>query len=597
MKLLRIRIGIVELGALLLSVLKAGTAHAAMTSGSLVVKHASAMASVTVWALLLAASIGIGFCAYAALRQKKGSGIGYRAIGFASHLVTAVLISISIAGVVRAATTAPTTYIYNGRLLDSSSQAITTAHSIRFSYWKSVDFVSSDLTGAGAIDTSATNYAGWQEVHTVTPNSQGYFSVTLGSVSAMPSFATMSTQTMLSLYLQVEVKASADADTAYELLDVDSTDTGIDRSGVLSVPFAQNADMIDQREIGTGSGNIAILGSGGVLPTSTTPSGTNASSFTLDADNSEASSIALTFGADLEKKLTYDITNGTFRFNDDLEVQGNLTVTGLINGMNISTLQSSTGALKAFSGGGLNLNVSNGSYRLNNVLTNYAGGSIALPASSTSLVYFGSGGLSYGSSYPSDESFIPVADVTTSIGAILSILDRRALSSDSREHQRAITFSPSYDKAAYQGDGADNIGQLSVSHDNITLKNFYVWTSTKTALQDYDVILRVPVPENFVRWQADASTNPLSFQYRSTSAATTDNKLDIQVYDTAGVPVSLSGSVSNLAGTAWATTEAEFTGSPTWTAGEDMLIRLKVSAKSDFQMHLGNIKLQFVELE
>ena len=551
------------------------------------------------WLLLILLCICLGICAHYSAHKARNSLAKaiLRAIGYVTHFTAMLLIVFSIAGIVHAAQTTPNTHIYNGRLLDSSGNAVTSSTSIRFSYWKNVDFISTDITGAGAINTSATDYAGWQETHTVTPNSSGYFSVVLGSSNALPDFSTLPAQTLLGLYLQVDVKAAAAANTAYELLDPDSTDTALDRSGVLSVPFAENADMIDQREIGTGSGNISILNANGQLPVSTIPNGTNTSSFTLDADNSEISEITLTFGAALEKKLTYDISDGTFRFNDDVEVQGNLTVTGLINGVNVTSLQNSTDALKAFSGGGLNLSVSMGSYRLNGVVTNYAGGTIALPSSATNSVFFGSGGLAYAAAFPTDESFIPVAAVTTSAGSIVTVLDRRTLSSDDREHTSAVTFNPGFEKASYQADGADNVGQLSVSHDNISLKNFYVWTTTKSTLQDYDIILRVPVPEHFVRWNVSGAANPISLMYRSTSSAAADNKLDIQIYDTNGVPVSLSGSVSNLAGTSWATSQIEFAGTPTWTVGQDMLLRLKLSAKDAYQMHIGSLKLNFVELE
>ncbi len=493
--------------------------------------------------------------------------------------------------------TTPMLRSYNGTLLDASGNPVTTAVSVRFSYWKSSDYLSTDTSATGAINTGSVNYVGWQEVQTTTPSAKGSFSLNFGEFSPLVNFQSLAPSTLKNLHLQVEVKAAGDPDTAFELLDVNSASSTIDRSQITSVPFARNADLLDQRDTGTGSGDIAVLEFGGLLPISTIPGGTNLGTFTLDSDNSETSEIALTFGAALEKKLTYDISDGTFRFNDDVEIQGNLTVTGLVNGVNITSLQNSTDALKAFSGGGLNLSVSMGSYRLNGVATNYAGGTIALPSSATNSVFFGSGGLTYAAAFPTDESFIPVATVTTSAGSIVTVLDRRTLSSDDREHTSAVTFNPGFEKASYQADGADNVGQLSVSHDNISLKNFYVWTSTKSSLQDYDIILRVPVPEHFVRWNVSGAANPISLMYRSTSAAAADNKLDIQIYDTNGVPVSLSGSVSNLAGTSWATSEIEFTGSPTWTVGQDMLLRLKLSAKDAYQMHIGSLKLNFVELE
>lgn len=494
--------------------------------------------------------------------------------------------------------TVPSLRAYNGTLFTSGGTAVTTPIKLRFSYWNNVDFLPTDRTATGAINTGSPAYLGWTEVLQTTPNAKGAFSVSFGANgTSLLSLKTLSKSDLTNLSLQVEVKPATAPDTAYELLDVNSANPAIDRSRVQSVPFARNADLFDQHDTGTGANDIPVLEFGGRLPVSTIPGGTNSGTFIIDADNSETDEIALTFGAALDKKLSYDVSAGTFRFNDDVEIQGNLTVSGLVNGVQISQMQSATGALKAFSGGGLNLNVSHGSYRLNGTATNYAGGILALPANATRSVFFGSGGLQHSAAFPSDESYIPVAEVTTSAGSIVSIADRRTLQNDDREHERVITFHPAYEKASYQSDGADNVGQLSVSHDNIALRNFYVWTSTKTALQDYDVLIRVPVPADFVRWQTAGARNPISLQYRSTSGLSADNKLDIQIYDTAGVPVSLSGSVSNLTGTSWNTTEIEFAGSPTWTAGQEMLIRLKLSAKDNYQMHIGSLKLQLVELE
>ncbi len=496
-----------------------------------------------------------------------------------------------------AAQTTPMKTVYNGRLLDSTGHAVTSAQSIRFSYWKSADEISSDIDGAGAINTSATTYANWQEVHVVTPNASGYFSVNLGDIVPLPDMSAMPVSTLLSMYLQVEVKPAVALDTAYEILDTDSTDTAIDRSGVLSVPFAQNADYIDQREIGTGSGSIPLLQSGGLMPIRTVPSGTNQNAFTIDSDNNASGEIALQFGAALGKKLTYDLVANTFKFNAPVEINGNLTVNGLVNGVNLSSLQSSTGALKASSGGGLNLNIAFGSYRLNGNVTNYPGGTLALIGNATNYVFFGSGGIMKNSTgFPTDESFIPVAQVTTSAGSITLIADRRTLQSDDREHTVQQVYSAAFEKTSYQGDGTSNIGQLSVSHDNISLNNFYLWTSTKTALQDYDMLMRLPVSSSFARWRNDGGNYSLTLSYRSTSANATDNKLDIEVFDTNGVPVTLSGTSTGLVSTSWTTVNLNFSASSTWTPGQDMMIRLKVYAKDNFQMQVGSLKLKYVEL-
>lgn len=521
------------------------------------------------------------------------------------HVLLALLLTISIfAGTTHqwidtayAVQTTPNTHAYNGRLLDSSGNPVTSATAIRFSYWKSADYVSTDTTGAGAIDATAPNYADWQEVQTVTPNANGYFSVELGSVTTLPDFSTLPIATLLSLYLQVEVKPSASANTAYELLDVDATDTAIDRAGILSVPFAKNADTIDKREIGTSSGSIAILSSNGKFAKSVIPGGTNEGSFVLDADNTEASTITLQFGDTLAKTLTYNIGLGAFVFNDNLKVQGNLTVSGLINGIDISSLGTSTDTLRTTSGGGLNALVAGGSYRLNSTVVNFAGSSIAMAPSATNYVFFGSGGLTKNTTgFPSDESYIPLSEVTTSAGSITSILDRRIMNTDTRERTVTMKFNPAFEKVSFQADGTSNVGQLTLLHDDINLRNFYRWTSTQSTLQDYDLLVHVPLSPSFVRWLQTATENPISFTYRTTSASALNNKIDIQIYDTSGVPVTLSGAVSDLTSTNWATSEIEFTGVPTWTAGQDMMVRIRGFAKDNFEAQISSLKLNYITL-
>lgn len=500
--------------------------------------------------------------------------------------------AIAVSYSVNAATTTPQRYVYNGHLLNSSGQAITSAHSIRFSFWKSTDLDASDIS-AGVLNTGAATYAGWQEVATITPDSNGYFSLQLGSVNALPVLSGYTAAELQSLFLQVEVKAQAAPDTAYEVLDTDPADTAVDRSPILSVPFAGNADTIDQREIGTGSGSIPLLGPGGKLPSTAIPSQLNGVNLTLDSTNSATGSISLQFGEALAKTLSYDTVNNRFNFNDAVQIQGNLTVLGLINGVDVTNLGSSTGALRVFSGGGLTIGISGGSYRLAGTTVNYAGGMTAVAANTTNYVFFGSGGLTVRTmSFPTDESYIALAEVVTGAGAVNYILDRRALMSDDREQLVETTIHAQYPDAAYSADGSDNVGQLSVFSETGSLKNSYLWTSTRPTLQDYDVVLRVTLPSQFTSWKA----SPLTFLYKSSSADVARSKMDVAVFDTAGNAVTVSGTATNLANTSWTSQSLDFTGSPAWTPGGTVVIRFRLSAKEDEQMQLGDLTLKYQKL-
>ena len=629
-----------------------------------------------------------------------------------------------------AQTTGPQKIVYDAHLLDSSGNAITAEHSVRFSWWTSADHVSGDTTATGAINMGASTYASWNEVHTVTPNSDGYFSVEMGSGTALPDLSSYTPSQLQSLFLQVEVKVSSAADTSYELLDQNASDSTVDRSPIDTVPFALNADMLDQRSTGTSSGSIPVLQSGGLLGLGLIPSGTNRDEFTLDADSSASDAITLQFGTSLAKTLVYDQSNTRFNFNDDVRVQGNLTVTGsvtvgnfalgtgtgagtirwtgtdfegfngsawlsltgtgtaaisqsdadaryvnksgdtmtgnliiasgaslsvsgailtngnltinsdnegvnavlsfgndaavetlmfndtnnrfefsddvyiagsltttgLINGIDITTLGSSTDThLKVASGGGLTVSVAAGSYRINSVITNYGGsGSVGLSDETTTYLYLTSTGLTLDTiAVPTDKSYIPLASVVTSAGGVSSISDLRTLNSDDRERTIQRVLHPQYANAALQGDGSNNVGKLYVNHDSSSKNNYYLWTSTITSLQDYDIVVRVPIPPDFKQW----TRNPLSVTYRTTSGGSLDNKMDITVLDTGGSSVTLSGSTTDLVNTSWTTTTIDFQGSPTWTTEQDFLITFKMYAKSDYEMHLGALKLKYVEFQ
>jgi len=494
----------------------------------------------------------------------------------------------------QAAVTSPQRHVYNGHLLNASGQAITTPHYIRFSEWYSRDMVPSDVS-AGVINTGAATYAGYQEVHVVTPDSQGYFSVELGSGASLPDLAAMAASDLDNLFLQVEVKAAGNPDSSYELLDTNPSDAAIDRSPILSVPFAQNADLLDQREIGTGSGSIPLLGSGGLLPIAVVPGGTNRDTFVVDSDNTAASVITLQFGSALAETLKYNILTDTFIFSSDLKVEGDLVVTGLINGIDISSIAGSDdGKLRVSSGAGLTVNITGGAYRINGVVTDYTGASgVAVPASSTVQIFIGSGGLTVRTSgFPTDESFIRLAEVITSGVGVTQINDGRVVLSDDREHETEVNMHAEFPNASYQADATENTGQLSVSLDNITLRNFYLWTSSRTTLQDYDIVVRVSLPADFVRWDAA----PLSVSYRTTSADAANSKVDVSVFDTNGTPVSLGGSATGLASTSWGTSALTFAGAPTWTAGQEFLVKFKLHTKDNYQSHVGSIKLKYVRL-
>lgn len=221
----------------------------------------------------------------------------------------------------QAISTTPAVFVYEGKLLDATNNPITTSQTFRLSLWSSDDLVAGDILGSGAIDVTAPTYSGWFETHTITPNVDGTFFLELGSIVALPDM-----DFSIHKHLMVEVKASALPDTSYELMDP-TGDTGADsddRQTIGSTPFTNNADFIDNAELGTSAGDIVTLDIGDVWNISTIPGGTDVDSFTIDYDDTVvAGDINLQFGNTLAETIGFDVTNNWFEFSGDVNLQQN----------------------------------------------------------------------------------------------------------------------------------------------------------------------------------------------------------------------------------------------------------------------------------
>ncbi len=241
--------------------------------------------------------------------------------------------------------TTPNTINYQGRLLDSSGDALTGDYDFRFSLWSDADWDAGDVDGMGAIEVGAAGYEDWQETHTVTVGDFGLFNIDLGDTTPFPSF-----NEAVHKYLQVEVKAAADPDTSYEVLDPDGDVTNItDRKTLQNQAYANNADTVDNASVGTGAGNLATLGLGGVWDIDTIPGGTNLDNFVIDENGDAAGNILLQFGNDgTDASIAFDnatgdmafaADGGDFSFTGDLTVDGNIIISGTVDGVDISNLQ------------------------------------------------------------------------------------------------------------------------------------------------------------------------------------------------------------------------------------------------------------------
>lgn len=448
------------------------------------------------------------------------------------------------------ATTAPYTVSYSARLTDAVGNPVTTTRQIRFSLWSDADVDATDYLPAGGIDPIAGGFSGWQETHNVTPDINGLFHVQLGSINTLPNFTTPT-----HIYLQVDVKANAAPDTAYETLDPDGNIANLtDRHPVNSVAFAINSDTVDNRDVGYAAGEIPYLDLAAHLPVATIPGGTNQDSFIIDADDTVAApgTIILQFGSALARVLEYDIAGGYFHFNDDVQITGGISATGNVD-FSLAT-----------------------EFHMREV----ADEAVAACTTVDELVL------------DTTENKIYVCTAVGSPGTWMAISG-----GGGGAYNQTKVFEAEYNDSVYVPDGTNNKGTLSLAQtdtDGVPGNanfNYYVWSTNQPVMQDLDLVIRTHIPEGFTGWQAV----PVNFTYSTLNNNPLNNKLDITIEDTNGNPVALAGA-TGLASAAWTTTAITFAGAPVWAPGQPITIHIKMSADNTGIAHAGRLSLNYAGL-
>ncbi len=153
-----------------------------------------------------------------------------------------------------------------------------------------------------------------------------------------------------------------------------------------------------------------------------------------------------------------------------------------------------------------------------------------------------------------------------------------------------LALSPSYPNAAYFASGSTYIGQLAAAYDATNKQNYYHWSSTKAAIQDYWIAIRVRVPDNFSSWDP---VKPIEFRYRSTSGTAGVNHLTVKVLDTTNSEVALTNG-AGLANTSWTTANIKgVEAAGTFTPKSYFTILVKLATTTAGSADAGFINLNF----
>jgi hypothetical protein len=160
-------------------------------------------------------------------------------------------------------------------------------------------------------------------------------------------------------------------------------------------------------------------------------------------------------------------------------------------------------------------------------------------------------------------------------------------------HTKTLLLTPEYAGGVLDalGDASCSAafsGTMTSAYDGTNRMNNYNWTSASGSAQCYDVVVQVPIPNDFSAW----SGNPdIEMQKDSTGTAA----YALQIVPSSGTDANYNSfaTAHNTITTSWSNM-ANNPLSGTYTAGDYMTIKVRMTSTSGANVKLGNIKLVYL---
>lgn len=174
---------------------------------------------------------------------------------------------------------------------------------------------------------------------------------------------------------------------------------------------------------------------------------------------------------------------------------------------------------------------------------------------------------------------------------------------------KRITLNAEYPGAVLTASGSANFNgsMTSDASPSAALSNwrtYYEWSSSQTSLQDYTVVVRVKLPEDFGAWSL---TNALTISYNTELPGNGSNKMDVVIYnaDTSlsaqeqSTPVVIRTANTSASAKTWLNLSIDDSdlidnGNALDTAGDTAVIFIKMYSKDDNHVQIGDITLSYL---
>ncbi len=154
-------------------------------------------------------------------------------------------------------------------------------------------------------------------------------------------------------------------------------------------------------------------------------------------------------------------------------------------------------------------------------------------------------------------------------------------------HSAAVRLTPEFAGAVLDADGSSNTGTMTAAFDGTQRFGYYKWVTSQGTAQDYDVVLTLPVPDDFSAWTG----TPTFYTYGSTGSS-----MSVTITDTAGTTATNYNASALTVSTTWtarSVTTPAITG--TYTQGSNMVIRIHMTAAATTgDVRLGPITLPYL---
>jgi hypothetical protein len=173
-------------------------------------------------------------------------------------------------------------------------------------------------------------------------------------------------------------------------------------------------------------------------------------------------------------------------------------------------------------------------------------------------------------------------DISAANGVLLNGTARRT---------RSIQLMPEYANSVLDpGSGSSNTGSMTSKLDLTNRRTYYKWTTTQAGVQTYDVVIQVPIPNDFSAW---ASTTPINVDAYTSNTGT--GPILIEARDTSGslvTGINFTAITPTVANTWQAQSAGTISG--TFTPGGYMTLRIRMYTAPGGDTRISNIKMDYL---